>query len=446
MDIIICGAGEVGRHAAEVLSLDGHAVTVIDIDETKLAAIQELHDVRTLAGNSTDAEVLAEAGCRGADLCIAATASDESNLLTGTIAKAVGAKRCIARVHHAAYFEGRGLSYREHLGIDHLVCPEYSTAVAIAQGLQSPGALAIDQFARGKIDMRLIKVTEGSAAPGKTLTSLRLPSSARVALLKRQSGALIPDRDTKIEVGDQITLIAESEDIEKARGFFTNEARQRESVVILGGTPQAVWLCRELRGRAFSIRLLEGDRERAEELAEKLDWVTVLHTDLTDPSRWEEERVEKADTFVAVTMDDETNILSAARVKSLGGGRAVVVVQRATYLRLLTHVGIDMAFSPRHVAVDQIINVFQTGPIRRLALLASDVAVLYSVRAPAEEAGILGRQLRDVQFPQKLIIAAIQRGEEVFVPGGTASIQPGDEVILVGPPGIEKTLREMFGC
>lgn len=446
MNIVISGAGEVGRHAAEVMSLAGHAVTVIDLRSDKLGAIAELHDVRTLVGSGTHAETLREAGCAEADLFVAATNVDELNLLSASIAKKVGAARCIARVHHGVYFEERGLDYTAALGIDDLVCPEYSTAAAVAQALRSPAVVAIEQFARGRIDVQQIQVEPRTRAAGHTLADLRLPRSARVVLVTGIGRPGIPDAQTVISPGDRILLIANADEIEDARRAFVTAPPQRSRVVVVGGTAQGVWMCRALRRQTFSVRLLEQSLERAEELAAKLDWVTVIHTDLADPSTYEEERIGAADAFITVTASDETNILLAARAKRMGVASAIVVLQRPTYLRMLPELGVDFAFSPRDVAVDHIVALSQMGPVRQIASLAKDVAVLYGVKVPPVSHGpCVGAPLREVPLPERFILAAIQRGDRVYVPGADDTVEPGDDVIVAGPPAIQKELGWLFG-
>ena len=210
MNIVICGSGEVGRHSAEVLAEARHNVTVIDQDQHKLDELDDVLDVRNLTGNGTQADVLLEAGCANADLFIAATNVDEINLLAASVAKGVGASKCIARVHHSAFYEQRGLQYTRHFGIDHLVCPEASTAMAIASTLRSPGAIAVEQFARGKIEMQQLPVSDDSKAIGIPLKQLRLPGPALLAAIDRVGEAFIPDANTEIHGGDVVTLIGDA--------------------------------------------------------------------------------------------------------------------------------------------------------------------------------------------------------------------------------------------
>jgi trk system potassium uptake protein len=351
MNIIICGAGEVGSHAAEELAAAGHNITVIDSDAGRLEVVGDQMDIGTLHGNAAYADVLREAGAAGADMLVAATDSDEINLLSASIVKAIGAKKSIARVHHSMYFEGHGLDYRVHFGIDLLVCPEYSTATAIARTLRNPAAIAIEHFAHGLVDMQEFPVSADAPALDKPLSQLKLPPGSRLAAIARDNDVFIPDASTHVVKGDRVILVGNANVFYEARRMFHKDDIGRRRVVIMGGNPMAVWLCRALRERNWSIRLFETNRARAEELADKLDWVTVLNADPTDRSVFLEENLSQADVFVALLDDDEANIIGCVLAKSLGVTTVVAVVQRPTYLDLLYHIGVDRPFSPRMVAV-----------------------------------------------------------------------------------------------
>jgi len=446
MDIVICGAGEVGRHAAEVLSArSGTNVTIIDYAQEKLDALEELMDVRILQGSGTHANVLLDAGCEDADLFLAATNVDEINLLSASLAKSVGANRCIARVHHSAYFEGRGLDYAEQLKIDNLVCPEYSTATEIARGLRAPGALAVERFAAGRIEMQQLPVTEDAPALNKPLLALDLPRATRICMIERGGAAFIPDGQTQIESSDIVTLIGDTDQFERASRLINRQTGRRKKVIVMGGSSMGVWLCRTLRSRGFSVRLIESDRQRAEELAEKLDWVTVLRADPTDENLLEEERVSQADAFVALSDDDEQNILSAARAKSMGAAEAIAVLQRGTYLHLIRHVGIDRAFSPRVAAVSQMLALLDDSPMKHLASLDEGIAEVYEVHLPQREAEAINKPLSQITFPPKTMIAAVHRDDEAFVPGASDELRPGDTLVVIVHNRNVKELKTMFG-
>jgi trk system potassium uptake protein TrkA len=441
MNIICCGAGHVGRSAAEALVAAQHQVTVVDLRLEPLRAIGEGLDVQTLCGNCANADVLRTAGADSADLVLASTNGDEVNLLTASVAKAVGARKSIARVHHSAYFHGRGLDYLSHLGIDELICPEFSTAQAIASKLRSPGAIFIENFAGNKIHMQQFPV--GAPVAGRSLDRLSLPPGVRLAAITRAGMTFIPTAATVLEKADLITMVANTEVFQAGRAVLAGGKPGRRRVAIMGGSSEAVWLCRALEGRDFAIRLFERNRERAEELAEKLDWVTVIADDPTEPTVFEEEHLAEVDVFVGVAGEDEHNILACAWAKSRGVREAIAVLEKTNYEYLLPHVGVDHAINPRIAAVRDIENTLDAGPVRRAAELAEGSIDVFQVRV-GPEAALVGKALREVKLPAAGVIVAIQHEKEVFVPGGDDTVQAGDRLLVIGTKELEKVVRRFF--
>ena len=444
MKIIICGSGQVGSHAAQVLTAAGHAITVIDMRPGRIHAIEDTMDVGTLLGNCANADVLREAGAATADLLIAATSSDEINLLAASVAKGIGTSKVIARVHHSAYFDHRGLDYCQHLGIDQMICPDYATAQAIGSVLRNPGALAIESFARNQIEMQEFHVAERAPAVGQTLAEVDLPPGTRLAIVTRSHDAFIPDATTMIEANDAVVLVGNADVFERGKKQFEQTEAGRRRIVLMGGAATAVWLCRTLRGAHASIRLFEEDRERAEELAAKLEWVTVLQGDPTDRSLFEEEHLEQADAFVGLLDDDdEQNILRCAWAKSMGVSTAVAVVQNPNYLRLLKPIGIDFAVTPRMLAAREILGAIDDSPLQSVATLAEGIINVY--RAVVREgAPVIGKPLAEIKLSPNWIIAAVQRQNDVRVPLPDDSLDAGDVVLVIGRHGMEEKLTQLF--
>ena len=443
MNVIIAGAGEAGGYAADVLSAAGHSVTVIDLSAEKLSVVSERLDVRTLVGNCAHLRVLKEAEVERCDLLVAATSTDEINLLSAAVAKAAGAKKTIVRVHHTANFSLRRTPYAAQLGVDELICPEYLTSLAIARKIRNPGAIALEEFARGQLVMERCQVSEGAHAVGKPLADITLPAGTRVATVERSSGALLADAHTTIDEGDMVTLIGETAAFDGAKRQFHRGKEKRIHLAIMGETSTAVWLCRALKDPIFSVRLFVENRHRAEELSLKLERVTVLEADPMDETTFADEHVGKVDTFVAVTGEDERNILAAAQAKAQGVATSIAVVQKSKYLRLVSHVGIDYAFSPRADAVKAIMHLIDRGPVRSLATFASGMAEVYEIH-PSSRVKVLGHELRNIKLPPQTMIAAIRRDERAYVPGADDQIVAGDVLLLIGPRGIAEALRKLF--
>lgn len=443
MNIIIAGAGEVGSHAAEVLSANGHNVTVVDLSTERLRTLGDTLDVQTVTGSCTHFAVLRSAGVEHCDLLIAATQIDEINLLCGSVAKAAGAKKTIVRVHHTANFSLRGTSYAKQLGIDDLICPEHHTSLAIARTIRNPGSIALEEFARGRLLMQRFPVAAGAAAVGSKLVDLSMPAGARLATVERDGNASLANAGTVLQEGDIVTLIGKSDTFDAGRKLFTKDREKLIHITIMGESSTAVWLCRALKSRVFSVRLFVKDHDRAEELSAKLGHVTVLDADPTDSTTSADEHIGKADAFVAVTVDDEKNILACAQAKTLGVKTTIAVVQRPKYLHLFSHVGIDHGFSPRDDAVKAILHLIDTGPIRSLATFADGIAEVYELHA-SKNAKVVGHDLRNVDLPAETMIGAIRRNGEVFVPGAEDQIAAGDVLLVIGPRGIAGDLRKLF--
>ncbi|MCA9290569.1 MAG: Trk system potassium transporter TrkA [Phycisphaerales bacterium] len=445
MRVIICGAGEVGSHTAEVLARAGKHITVIDRAADRLRNVEDTMDVRTLRGNAADAAVLKNAGVGEADMVIATTDSDEVNLVAATVAKGLGARKCIARVHHAAYFHESATDYESLFGIDRLICPEYSTAQAIAQTLRNPGAIAIENFARGRIEMQELPVSDDAPTVGRTLAELALPEGTRLAAITHEGETFTPKAETVVNAGDNVILVGNRDVFPQARALFHNRDRGRRRVAIMGGPAMSVWLCRALHNRDFAIRVFESDRERALELAEKLDWVTVLQADPTDQAVFDEESLSQIDTFVALTDDDEHNILGCAWAKNLGVKRVITVLQHYRYQHLLSSINIDNWFSPRLVAVREIESILDESPLRRMATLAEEAVYVYRVRVHAT-AEAIGKALRAMPLSAHLVVAAIQRADDVRVPGAEDVVERGDTLLVIGRKGLEHKLNHFFGA
>ena len=440
MRILICGMGEVGTHAAEALNAAGRSITAIDLSPAKLRTITDTMDVSVLQGNCASAAVLREAGIERVDLLVATTDNDEVNLVTASVGKAMGAKRTVAHIRHATYFDQADVDYEKHFGIDHIVCPQYATATAIARSLRNPAALAIEHFARGRIDMHEITLGDKAAVLGRPLSQVQMPRGTRIAAVSRDSSAFIPVASTVLREGDRLVLIGDAEVFDELLHRLGVKEMRRRSVVLMGGTPMAAWLCEVLRQRGWSIRLFEADRARAEALAERLHWVTVLNADATDASVFAEEHIGQADVFIALHESEEENIVGAVYAKAGGVTECIAVVERSRYLDLLYHIGVDRAYSPGMVAAKELGILLDDSSFQTLATLASGVDV-FLVRV--SEADVVGeRRLAEMEFSPHGVVAAIRREGDVWVPGATDVIRAGDSIMIIGRAGQEKHLRK----
>lgn len=443
ISIVVCGAGEVGSHIAALLSKSENDVTLIDADPDHLSMLAESQDISTMVGSCTSGEVLIKAGVPEADLVICCTDQDEINLLTAAIAKSLGAKRAVARVEHRVFFESGGLDYSEALRIDGMICPDYSTAQAIARVLHNPGATALENFGQDAIELQEFQISGQSPAVGIPLSKANLPPGTRLAAVKRGAKTFIPDGQSIIELGDTVIMVGNKDVCQDARRLFHADNRRHRQIVIMSGTPIAVWLCRELKHRNFSVRLFEPNDDRAEELANKLDWVTVIRDDVVDPSVFEEEKVDQADVFIACGDDDEENILSCVWAKNKGTQQVIAVSGRSDYLNLLKQIGIDHAFSPRNEAAEDIENFLPRPALRKMGTLSKGAIDVYRVPV-GEESVAIGKSIEQLGRSATFIVVAIRRNEDSFVPTAADIVQTGDVLLIVGAHRLENDLAKLF--
>jgi len=441
--IVVCGAGEVGTHIAELLAAKDNSVTVIDSSPDRIVSLDEAIDVSTVTGSCSNADILKAAIGSGADLLVACTDQDEVNLLTCALAKHLGVRRTVARVEHRVFFESSGLDYARCLGVDGMICPDYSTAQAIARLIRNPGAVAIEDLGQDAVEMQEFTVSEDAAAVGKSLKDLRMPPRTQLAAIRRSGTAFIPEATTLIQTGDDVVLVGNADVVQSARRLFHPDEEPARQIVIMGGTSAAVWLCRSLPKRRFRIRLFEPNRERATELGNKLDWVTVIQEDVVDPVVFDEEKVAQADVFVACGDDDEQNILTCVWAKNKGTRTVVAVSGRTDYLGLLNQIGIDYAISPRNEAAEEIDTFLDHAPLQKFSTLAAGVIDVYRARI-GPDSELIGKTLMQSGRTHEWIIAAIRRDGVSFVPVGTDTIESGDTLVAIGSSGLERALEALF--
>ncbi len=293
--------------------------------------------------------------------------------------------------------------------------------------------------------MQEFRVDPTAAAIGKSLIDIRLPTGARVAAITRKGGTFIPDATTYIQPDDTIILVCNSKVFQDARRLFHQDTLRRQNVVLMGGGPMTVWVCRALRDRNFTLRVFELDRDRAEALADTLDWVTVLNADPTDRSVFDDERLSQADVFISLLDSDEGNIISGVLAKTRGIPRVITVVQRSHYLDVVFDIGVDHVFSPRMVAADEIDSVLDERPLRYLSSLAEGFVDLYQVRV-GDKASAIGKSLKEIKLSPDWVIAAIQKGNDAKVPGANDLIEAGSVILAVGRHGTETKLKKVFAA
>jgi len=432
-----------------VLSMEDHDVTVIDTDRERLQRVEELLDVRTICDHGASPQVLEGAGAQNAHLVAAVTNSDEVNLIAGVTARQLGTLKTAARVYNQAYHGGDKIEYRNILGIDLIISPQSLTAFEIAKLIENPAAVAIENFAHGRVQMRQMVVREDAPVAGQRIKDLFPPDRNDGVLavsLTRAGEIAIPGPEDIIEAYDSITVIMPRGKTGDIRKLFRDVDKGAESVVIAGGGTTAVMLAQLLERQNLRVTLIEENREKCEALSRTLASTRVIHGDATRISVLEEERVGKADVFVALCGNDEINLMSTLQAKEIGVTYSVVSVNRVDYIPLVERVGINHAVSPRILTGNRVLALAGRGSISSMALLQGGKAEVVELKAEFGSKAVNRVIGEDVRFPKGSILGSLVRGEEAIVPRGGDTILPGDTVIAFALSSVVDDLGAMFSA
>lgn len=414
MKIIILGAGQVGVSVAENLVSESNDITVVDQNDERLATLQERLDLRVVTGNAASPSILERAGAADADLLIAVTQSDQTNLCACRVAKTLfNVPTRIARLRAADYEDYPQLLDDSNFAVDHSICPEQIVTDYIRKLIEYPEALQVLEFADGMLTMIAVRAFDGGLLVGKPLKTIpeRLPNiDARIAAIFRHEQAIVPTGDTVIESGDEVFIIAASAHIRRVMTELRRMDQPIRRVIIAGGGNIGLRLAKAIE-KTVAVKLIERDRRRAEHLAAELERAVVLHGDSTDEALLDAESIEETDMFLALTNDEEDNIMSASLAKQMGARRTLALINRKSYVDLVQGGRIDIAISPAHTSIGQLLARVRRG----------DVAAVHSLRRGAAEAlelvahgdarhcKVIGRKLEELDLPEGVTIAALVR-------------------------------------
>ena len=416
MRTVIIGAGEVGLNTARMLSHEGHDVVLVEKDEKLVEKATEELDALVIAGNGANPKLLNEAGIRSSDLLIAASSSDEVNIIACLAAKAQGVSRTVARIHNPDYYESGDPFAREMLGIDFIIHTEQMAALEIKEALLVPGAINVDSFAEDTIEVAEVILNEGSEAVGRALRDVRLPDDSLIVGVVRGGEALVPKGGTVLEHRDHVLLISGRKQISEAVGALATDTAPVTEVTIYGGGRIGLRLALSLEEAGMSVRVIERDESRARYVASQLRKGFVLHDDGISRDFLLQEGVDRTDAFVAVTGDDRANLLAAMYARQLGARTTIAGISRGEFAPLAEALGIDLTISPRVLAAEAILRFVRKGEVIEVALLASG-AEMIELRVP-ERCKVAGRPLSEVGFPQGAIVGALLRNGNVIIPTG----------------------------
>ena len=445
MKIIIVGAGEVGYHIAKKLSEENQDVLVIDKDPEKIRHVTENLDVQALLGSGTSPGMLKASGVTEADMLVAATDGDEANLIACLLARNLNPYILkVARIRNQEYLQEETLFSRELLAVDRIINPESIMVETIRNLMMVPGASDVVDFENGRVKLIGITIQPDSPFVGRQLLSFQgLEGSILVGAIVRGEQVFIPHGEDTIRSNDLVYLVAKSDEMPYGSGFLELEPIGKRRVLIVGAGDTGSALAAELEREKMNVKIIEKDAQKCTVLAEKLQKTIIIHGDGTNRDLLLEENIGGADFFVAVTGDEEHNILISLLGRALGAKKVITRVNKLSYISLVSAIGIDTVFSSRLSAIRAILRFIRKGRIISVAPLKGEHAEAIEAEA-LETSDIVHVPLAKVKFPKGALVGAVVRGEEIIIPGGDSVILPGDRLIILSLkkalPKLEKLL------
>ncbi len=436
MKILILGAGQVGSSAAYHLSREeANEVTVVDMNASVLRELQDRLDIRTVVGHAAFPDVLERAGAQDADIIVALTDSDETNMVACQIAYTLyHTPTKIGRIRAAEYFNAKKLFQQDAIPVDVRISPEQLVCEYIEQLILYPGALQVLEFANGRVRLVGAQADKNGSLVGQQIANLKehIPNTeARIAAIYRNGKALEAEGDTVIEDGDEVFFIAARQDVR----VFMSEMRKLDEpvrrVVIAGGGNIGLRLALALE-QTNQVKLIERDPQQARAISEQLNKAIVLVGDAADEELLLEENIDSVDVFVAVTNAEEANILSAMLAKRLGANKVMALINRPSYAELVESGTIDIAISPQQVTIGSLLAHVRRGDVVKVHSLRRGAAEAIEAVAHGDSSTspVVGRKLEEIDLPRGCTIIAIVRNDQVMIAHHDTAIESDDHVIL----------------
>ncbi len=435
MKIIIIGAGQVGGTLAENLANEQNDITVIDTDAQRLRELQDLIDIKTVVGTGSYPQVLRQAGADDADMLIAVTNSDETNMVACQVAYTLfRTPTKISRIRSNAYLKQKDLFKSDAFPIDVLISPEQVVTNYIKRLLEYPGTLQVLDFADEKVQLVAVRAYHGGLLVGQELRKLKehMPSAdTKVAAIYRRGKAILPTADTVIEVDDEVFFIAAKNHIKKVMNELRREEDSYKRILIAGGGNIGYRLAKILENK-YRIKLIEHGEDRAKFLSENLSKTVVLMGSATDKALLEEENIDTIDVFCAVTNDDETNIMSSMLAKRLGARKVMTLINKAAYVDLVQGGVIDIAISPQQTTIGSLLTHVRRGDMVNVHSLRRGAAEAIEAIAHGDKltSKVVGRRISDIDLPKGTTIGAIVRGDQVIITNEDVMVESDDHIIL----------------
>lgn len=435
MKIIILGAGQVGSSLAENLVTEANDITLVDKDPELLRVLQDRLDIRTVAGDASFPEVLQRAGADDADMLIAVTDADETNMIACQVAYTVfHTPTKIARVRASEYLNHPELFTQEALPIDVLISPEQLITESIQRLIEHPGALQVLDFADGQVQLVCVRAYYGGPLVGNELRRIRdhMPNvDTRVAAIYRRNHALIPEGHTVIEADDEVFFIAAKKDIRAIMGELRRLDSPYKRIIVAGGGNIGRRVAMALENK-YQVKLIDHNVARTQALSSELEKTIVLQGDVADQDLLLEENIENTDVYCALTNDDEVNILSSMLAKRLGARKVMTLINRSAYVDLVQSGDIDIAISPQQITIGSLLTHIRRGDVVKVHSLRRGAAEAIEAIAHGDEnsSKVVGRKIEDLKLPPGTTIGAIVRDKKVLIAHHDTAIKSEDHIIL----------------
>jgi len=451
MKIVIAGAGEVGSHLAKMLSSESNDITIIDPDESRLNAVAECADVITVHGNPASIEVQKFAEVGRSDLFIAVnpSTSQNVNIVSALIAKKLGCEKVTARINNEEYLNYENRVIFTDLGIDMLFYPEKIAAAEIVNMLTKTGISDSLDFARGKLRMATFKLNEDSPLIHKNVRDFSEQFNDRnlhfrIIAIRRGEQTLMPKPDMKFKYHDIVHIIAKREGIDVLEKYLGSQETRIRKVMILGGGQMAEMVAKQISSEVESVKILEVNKERCLQLAEKLDKkVRVVNGDGRNTELLLDENIRDYDAFVALTSSSETNILACVAAKRLGVAQTIAEVENIEYIHVAEDMGVDATINKKLITASRIFKLTLSESVRFVKFMTGTNAEILEFNVP-EGSSKIGRPLKELDFPKDAIVGGVIRGTETIIAVGDTSFEAFDRVVVFCAPNVVKEVDKFF--
>ncbi len=445
MNIVIAGAGAVGTHLAKMLSRQEHNILLLDSDQEKIEALESQLDIMSIVGSCTSIGALKDAEVGKCDLYIAVNPIEDQNINSAILAKKLGAKRTIARVNNSEYLENENAEYLKSIGIDTLIYPERLAAEEIVASLKQIGSRQLHEFSDGRLQLIGIKLWDNALILNHTLAKMGEIYGAdqfRLVAIKREEKTIIPRGNETLKYGDLIFVVTTPSFISNVFTLCGKEQFEIKNIVIVGASRIGIKTA-SLLEKNYNVKIIEKDREKCIQLADKLKSTLIINGDGRDLSLLREEGIKNIDAFISVTKSSETNILSCLLAKKMGVKKSVAEVENIDYIDLAENIGIGTLINTKLIAASHIYGYTMNVDVKRLKFLTFSEAEVFELEAE-EGSKITKHELKDVHFPDDATIGGVIRGEKTIIAKGDVQIMPGDNVVIFALPNAVKKVIKYF--